>query len=541
MTQRVRIASAGAGRKTRRIPVAILPILEGDLESGLSGGGLLPEAVLEQLARAAGAEAHRGAAGRILTLHLPTDRSIRCVLLVGLGPAANFTADLLRAAMGDAARRVPEGLRKEGSAVVILDTRRPPWGAATPGAGKAATRRSRRRREEEGTGEGPSLAPLLQALAEGWILGSYAHTRFQTRKRRPGAPNLDVHVAGRPDTAERDLRAALRRGEIVADGVVLARDLANAPANAVHPLSLSRRARQLARATGLSCRVLDEPAIRREKMGALLGVAQGSDFPPRFIVLRYTPRGKGRGEKPLVLVGKAITFDSGGLSIKPAKGMEEMKADMSGGAAVLAALGAIARLKPPRPVIGVIPCAENMISGGATRPGDVVTSRAGLTIEVVNTDAEGRLILADALDYVQQFRPRLVVDLATLTGACVVALGDVASGLIANDPRAAEAVERASSESGEKVWRLPLHREYFEALRSHTADVKNSGGRSAGAITAAAFLSRFTEDVPWAHIDIAGPAWSSKAAGYLNKGATGVGVRTLVALALGAGGPARER
>ena len=272
-------------------------------------------------------------------------------------------------------------------------------------------------------------------------------------------------------------------------------------------------------------------------MGALLSVAQGSAAPARFLILKYTPAsgraGSRRKKKPIVLVGKAVTFDSGGISIKPARGMEDMKMDMAGGAAVIAAMGAIAKIRPSTPAIGLIPCAENMISGEATRPGDIVESRGGLTIEVINTDAEGRLILADALDYGRRYDPDLVVDLATLTGACVVALGDVVSGLFSNSSAAADRVRDASVTSGELVWELPLYMPYFDQIRSTYADIKNSGGRAAGAITAAALLAHFAEDFPWCHLDVAGTAWSNKEAGYTSRGATGFGVRLLVALACG--------
>ncbi|MBI4585400.1 MAG: leucyl aminopeptidase [Planctomycetes bacterium] len=508
---RLRLSPPKSG--ARKAPLAILPVCEEDLKSGLPGKPFLSEALLRFVGEAIRAESFEAKAGQAISLHL-SGENIDCLLVLGLGKRAEFSADALRSAMGEAARRVPKGIPKQekGAAALLIDPRQEPWSAA----------------RQEGAGSG--LARLAQAAGEGWILGGYAFLEHKTEEAPTTSLPLELHLLN--DGVDlRGLERALRRAETIAEGVTLARNLANAPANEIHPVSLAARAKKLARRLGLNCRVLDERAIRKEKMGALLGVAQGSDAPPRFIIIEYRPKGRIKRPEPLIFVGKAITFDSGGLSIKPAKGMEEMKADMSGGAAVLCALGAIAQLKPAVRVIGLIPSAENMISGRAVKPGDVIRARSGLTIEVINTDAEGRLILADALDYSKRFKPRMVVDIATLTGACVVALGDVVSGLMSTDPETAALVRRAAEACGERVWELPLHKEYFEALKSDTADLKNSGNRNAGAITAAAFLSRFIEGTPWAHLDIAGTAWSEKEGGYRNKGATGAGVRLLVELA----------
>jgi leucyl aminopeptidase len=263
-------------------------------------------------------------------------------------------------------------------------------------------------------------------------------------------------------------------------------------------------------------------------MGALMGVAQGSHQPARLIVLEH----KGGGAaKPLVLVGKAITFDSGGISIKPAAGMDEMKTDMSGGAAVVGAMCAAAMLKLPINLVGIIPSTENLPGGGAYKPGDILKSMSGITIEVLNTDAEGRLILADGLAYAARYKPSAIIDLATLTGACVIALGSVNTGLMSNDDKLAAKLEAASAATSEKVWRLPLDDEYGDQIKSDIADIKNIGGRGAGTITAAKFLEKFVKDTPWAHLDIAGTAWGEKAKPYCPKGATGVGVRLLAQLA----------
>jgi leucyl aminopeptidase len=282
----------------------------------------------------------------------------------------------------------------------------------------------------------------------------------------------------------------------------------------------------MARARDLTVRILEQRELKRLGMGGILGVGQGSDRPPRLIVVRYRPRRRPR--KIVVLVGKSITFDSGGLSIKPAKGMEEMKYDMSGGAAVLGALQAFSRLKPPVEVIGILPASENVIGGSALRPGDILRSASGKTIEIINTDAEGRLVLADALHYAQRFKPDFLIDLATLTGACLVALGTQVSGMVTNDKELSRKVFEAGERAGERVWELPLYDEFIEATKSQIADLKNSAGRNAGAITAAAFLSHFVGKTKWCHLDIAGTAWSDRESGHLAPGATGMGVRLMV-------------
>ncbi|MEE8141615.1 MAG: leucyl aminopeptidase [Planctomycetota bacterium] len=371
----------------------------------------------------------------------------------------------------------------------------------------------------------------IRATAEGLAMGAYEFRRYKTDTPDDGRRKISSISLLLPD-GERlaAARRALSIGQDVAYGVNLARDVGNTPGNDLGPQELAKCAQQEGRKVGLKVRVLDRKALEREKMGALLGVAQGSARPPTFTILEYKPT-KSDKRPPLVFVGKAITFDSGGISIKPASGMEDMKYDMCGGGAVLGALVSIARLRPRRHVIGLIPSAENMPGAQAYRPGDVLTSASGLTIEVISTDAEGRLALADALHYSKRYKPDLVMDLATLTGACVVALGSVNSGLFTHDAALGEKVCKAGAAVGEKIWPMPLDEEYFELIKSSTADLRNSGGRRGGAITAAAFLSRFIRNHPWVHLDIAGTAWSTKSGPYHTKGATGVAVRTLVQLA----------
>jgi leucyl aminopeptidase len=308
----------------------------------------------------------------------------------------------------------------------------------------------------------------------------------------------------------------VRQGQVVAKAVALAKDLGNLPGNICTPSYLAEEARKLAQGNAkLSAKILTEKEMTALKMGSLLSVARGSRQPPRLIVLSY--HGGKRADKPVVLVGKGITFDSGGISIKPAATMDEMKFDMCGAASVLAAVNAAAEMALPLNVIAVVPSCENLPDGNANKPGDIVTSMSGQTIEILNTDAEGRLILCDALTYSERFKPRAVIDVATLTGACVVALGKQASGLFGNSEDLVQEILRAGTQSGDRAWQLPLWEEYQEQLKSNFADMANVGNRDGGAITAACFLSRFTKNFPWAHLDIAGTAWLSGG----SKGATG--------------------
>ena len=305
-------------------------------------------------------------------------------------------------------------------------------------------------------------------------------------------------------------------------GIELAKEWANRPANHATPTHLGRAAQELARFPKISCEVLGPKEVAKLGMGSFMAVAQGSDQPLRFIVLRYD--GAAKSKAPTVLVGKGITFDSGGISIKPAPEMDEMKFDMSGAASVLGVFRSLAALKPAINVVGLIPSCENLLNGRAVKPGDVVTSMSGQTIEILNTDAEGRLVLCDALTYAERFKPAAVIDIATLTGACVVALGSVRSGMFSAKDELADALAAAGSRAQDPCWRMPLDDDYAEGLKTNFADVANVAGRAAGAVTAAKFLQRFTEKYPWAHLDIAGTAWKSGAA----KGATGRPVGLLV-------------
>jgi len=325
------------------------------------------------------------------------------------------------------------------------------------------------------------------------------------------------------------VRAGIDRGARIAQAVAWARDLVNEPAAGKSPDAIAKLARTLARANGVTIKVMAGEQLVRERLGGVLGVGQGSERPPRFVRLAYEPKG---ARATVAFVGKGVVFDSGGLSLKTAGGMETMKTDMSGGAAVIAAMSALRDLEVKTRVIGFVPLVENMPSGTAMRPGDVLRMRNGKTVEVLNTDAEGRLILADALSIASEEKPDAIVDLATLTGACVVALGEKVAGLMGGDDSWIEQVRAAADRAGEPVWHLPLPAEYRKLIDSEIADIKNiSGAGGGGALTAGLFLREFSGDVPWAHIDIAGPARAAADDGYVTRGGTGFGVRTLVELA----------
>ena len=375
----------------------------------------------------------------------------------------------------------------------------------------------------------PQPVDAAQAQALPAAVGEALYVYRHTKPSAPAASKLQ-RITLACGAAEAALREGLRRGEAIAAGVALARECANRPGNHCTPSFLADEARRLARSHGLQVEVLGRKDIEKLGMGCFLAVAQGSSQPMKFIVLQY--RGAAKSAAPVVLVGKGITFDTGGISIKPAAEMDEMKFDMGGAASVLGTLRAVAQLKPKLNLVGLIPACENMPGGSAIKPGDVVTSLSGQTVEILNTDAEGRLILCDALTYAERFEPAAVVDIATLTGACVIALGHHRSGLFSPDDTLAGELERAGEAALDPCWRLPLDEDYDEALKSNFADMANVGPRAGGAITAAMFLKRYTAKYPWAHLDIAGSAWKSGAA----KGATGRPVALLTQFVLSRAG-----
>ncbi len=435
--------------------------------------------------------AFRGAAGTCLAVPIRKRTPCRDLILVGLGdPGAGVEGWRRAVADGaDLARR--RGHRRVGLAV-----------------------------PEDGVIAAP--ARLAAAAAEAIVLGNYRYTEFKRPEEHQKPLESALLV-----TSTLDAPGQVKSASIIAGAVCWARDLINTPPSDKRPPELAAIAATMAAETGLSCHIIDEREAASLGLNALLAVARGSSAGPRMVILEHAPAGATGA--PVVLVGKGVTFDTGGISIKPAKGMDEMKADMSGAAAVLAAMRAAAELDLPLRVGAVVPMAENMPGGDSYRPGDLVRAYNGTTIEVLNTDAEGRMILADALAYAREhFAPACMIDLATLTGACVVALGEEVAGLMGNDEELAAELVQASDESGERLWRLPMYPEYRKLIESRVADIKNTGGRWGGAITAAKFLQEFVGDTPWAHLDIAGPAYATKDAPYRPRGGVGFGVRLLL-------------
>ncbi len=369
-------------------------------------------------------------------------------------------------------------------------------------------------------------AACASFVTEGALSGALDTALYQSENgKRSGADEMTIVSHGLDEAA---LRKGIARGEAVGEAVNFARRLALTPANDMTPTHMAQQAQQAAQDAGLECTVLDEAQCRQEGMGSFLSVAQGSAQPPKFIVLRYT--GDPSSKSLLALVGKGITFDSGGISIKPAERMEEMKYDMSGGAAVIAAMRAIGKMKPKINVVGIVPATENMPGGKATKPGDIFKAMNGKTIEVINTDAEGRLILADALCYANKLGATKIVDAATLTGACVVALGHAASAAVGNNEEFMQEFLSAAKPTGERYWQMPLYEDYSTHMKSDIADLRNSGGRPAGTLTAAAFLKAFVGETPWVHLDIAGTAYLEGESAWQAKGPTGTPVRAFLAL-----------
>ncbi len=435
-----------------------------------------------------------------------------------LFPRGLASARLLLVGAGSRDAWSPERLRRAGSAASKT--------LRTMGVRTAAVVEPEKRMTAllAARGEDPAEAYGC-AIAEGMFLGLYTFDRFRSQKT-PGLPTAVTLLAGSPSRGK-GIEKGVRYARIVCGATCFARDLSNAPGNEMYPGTLAAAARSAGKRSGFSVSALDEKKIRALGMGGLTAVAAGSRRPPRLIVMEYRGTGK-RSRAPVVLVGKGVTFDSGGISIKPSAGMAEMKMDMAGGAVVIATLEAAALLKLPGRVIGIVPAAENLPGGSALRPGDILRHHNGMTSEVDNTDAEGRLILADALSYAGRYDPSLVIDVATLTGAVVVALGHVTTGMMGNDREAMNALRESGERTYERVWELPLFEEYDALIKSEIADVKNVGGRWGGAITAAMFLRRFTGKCRWVHLDIAGTSILEEPAEYAGRGGSGVGVRLLV-------------
>jgi len=481
------VSSTAPGRV--RADVLAVPVFA-DRELGAGGDVVTAgfEGRLDRFLERAGFE---GKVGQ--TLLVPLTHTPGVALLVGLGAAADVTVDSLRTAAATVAQRA-SGLARVST--TLAD--------AAP--------------------ESLDRAAVGQAIVEGVVLGSYAFDDYRRAKKATKITAVTVVVADGAAVVKR----GVARGEAVANAVVWARNMVNMPARELSPEAFARAATQLLRGRGVRVEVFDVPAMRRQRLGGILGVGQGSKQPPRLVKMTYNPAGA-RGS--IALVGKGVVFDSGGLSLKTGSGMETMKTDMGGAAAVIAAMSALAALDVKTKVVAYTPMVENMPSGEAIRPGDVLTFRNGKTAEVLNTDAEGRLILADGLSLAAEGKPDAIIDLATLTGACMVALGDKIAGLMSNDDALRDRVEAAAQRSGESVWRLPLPKEYRKLIDSEIADIKNIGsGGYGGALTAGLFLEEFVNGVPWVHLDIAGPGRAAADDGVVRKGGTGFGVRTLLEL-----------
>jgi leucyl aminopeptidase len=441
----------------------------------------------------------KGEAESSLLLHAGSANGAgpRRLLLVGLGARADFDASVLGRAAAVAVRRARESHIKQLSFI-------------TPPVDEAKR--------------------AMRLLAEGAVTGLYDNAFY--RKREEGETPFEKLTIIISDASD-ELNAEVERGQIVAEAVNWTRTLADEPGATLPPVEFARRASLMAEEFNLRVETLDADEIKARGMGGLWGVGKGSDNPPRLIVVRYEPAGARSADDELwAFVGKGITFDTGGISLKHGLDMYEMKTDMAGGAAVLGAMRAIAELKPRRPVVGIVPSAENMPSGRAIKPGDVIKTLAGYTIEVVDTDAEGRLVLADGIAYAKELKASRIVDLATLTGSIIVALGDHRTGLFSNDDEWAARVEAAATRAGEPAWRMPVSDDYKKRIESPIADFKNYGGRP-DATAAALLLSKFAAETPWVHLDIAGTSWHDQTKAYAPKGSTGAGVRTLVELVCG--------
>ncbi|HEY9403756.1 MAG TPA: leucyl aminopeptidase [Pyrinomonadaceae bacterium] len=475
---------------------------EGFLQELDAATGGLIKSVIES-------EELKGKEGETVYVHLGDGRGelkAKRLLLVGVGERESYGAAQASQMAGTAAR----ALRARGVKSVGLITR---------GAEAEAERSA-------------------SAAVEGVLMALFEMDKYRTSEKEERIIERLVIIA--QGASEDALGRGAARGRIIGESVNFTRDLANEPGAYMTPTIMAERARAIASEFGLDVDVLDRARMEGEGMGSLLSVARGSEEPPALIILKYTPEGfdgsanagtvAGGGDGLLAFVGKGVTFDSGGISIKPGENMELMKYDMTGGATVLGVMRAVAQLKPPMPLLGVVPATENLPSGKATKPGDVVRAMSGKTIEVINTDAEGRLILADAIAYARKLGATQIVDLATLTGAVSIALGDVNTGILGTDQELIDEVIASGREVGEKLWQLPLDKEYTRQIKSDIADIKNVGGRKAGTITAAAFLKEFADGISWAHLDIAGTAWGDDAKPYRSKGPTGVAVRTLLNL-----------
>ena len=457
----------------------------------------LPGGIEELISRTVKEDMFEWESDKILSIRGQKNSRVRTILLIGLGEKSEWNEEKARRAAGISRTSLSSSRHQKASMLIF------------------------------GSEADPAIA---KAQTEGFILSGYKFDKYKTKDNRDdGAGEFgSLELIAPWGKVNSDLKKAVKNGAIISESVMFTRDLQAEPANTATPSFLAAKARKIASSSPkIRVKVFDRAKIKKLKMGALIGVSKGSIEPPKFIILEY--RGASAGRKPIALVGKGITFDSGGISIKPSAGMEEMKYDMSGAAAVLGVFKALVQINVKGNVVGIIPATENLLGGSAQKPGDIVKTYSGKTIEVINTDAEGRLVLADALAYVvRNYNPSAIVDLATLTGAVVVALGTHATGLVSNNSELTKKLIDAGESTGERVWELPLWDEFRDQIKSDIADMKNIGGREGGTITAAALLEKFVGETPWVHLDIAGTAYISKPLPYSPKGPTGVGVRLLM-------------
>ncbi len=459
----------------------ILPVTEGD--SGLYNRlGSTTRDIIKKLF----SKEFKGKQNEVLLVPAPEDIKPGRILLVGLGKKGEVSAEKVRQAGGKAAVHLRDmGMKRVALSTSVISSLK--------------------------------LSPIT--FIEGALLGLYTFKKYSTGKNNKAIDNIVILLK-----SSRELDNKLKWTKTVTSSVGFARDLINTPSNDMTPTHLAKAALALKR-KNLSVKILGRRDAERLGMGAYLSVAKGSKEPPKFIVLEY----KGaKNKQPLVLIGKSITFDSGGISLKPAEGMEKMKYDMAGGAAVLGIIRAASELRLPVNLIGILPATENLPGGSATRPGDIVKAITGKTVEIINTDAEGRLILADAIGYAKRFKPCAIIDIATLTGACSIALGNEAIAMMGNERELMDKIKKSADNTYERVWEMPLYDEYKEYLKSDVADIKNTGGKNGSLVTAAYFLNEFAEKTPWVHLDIAGTAWVEKDKPYIPKGASGIGVRLIL-------------
>jgi leucyl aminopeptidase len=491
----MQITIISGSKPAGRVEAVVIGVFEGDKGLPVASvlfSGLESKAVSKRLLE----KEFKGGKGESLALRPEVAPSCEVIWIVGLGKREKFTVESARKLGGQVLRKA----KAEKWTTVRVDGEE-----VFAAAGKDG----------------------VQAFFEGIRLADYKFDRYFSKKKNsnPAVHKIEFVLAEKADAASAS--AVLRTAETIAEGVILARDFANEPPNVIFPAAYAERIRKACVGTGVTCQILDEKKIQALGMGGIWNVGKGSERKPRLVVLEYAPK-TASVKAPVVLVGKGVTFDTGGISLKPGKSMDEMKFDMSGSAAVVGAVITAAKLKLPVRVIGITPLAENMPDGAAQRPGDIITISNGKTVEVLNTDAEGRLILADALAYAERFKPRYVVDIATLTGACSSFFDHLASGLMSNDPELAAKLKAAGEKAGERLWELPLWDEYEDFIKGTYGDIQNISRRQAGTITAGMFLKHFGGHSKWAHLDVAGTAWGQAPREYSAAGATGVGVRLFV-------------